>query len=477
MSRVPHLCASPQPTVMRFLSFWASGQRLPRAAQMRRALGSFACIVCLVVTVPTWAQSVTMAKPEEVGLSAERLERIGQVFNREIEQGKLPGAVVVVARKGRVAYFESFGFRDKAAGAPMPKDAIFEIYSMTKPLVSVAAMILVEEGRLQLADPVTKFLPEFARLQVSVPKLDPTSGKLTYTLVSPERAMTIQDLLRHTSGLVYPDFTSHAQVREAYLKEVLFKPDDDTYDERDLTPADEIARLAKAPLAHQPGTTWEYGFSTDVLGRVIEKVSGQRLAEFLEERLFKPLKMVDTGFYIPKSSMDRFAHPLPVDPATGTPIALHDVSAPPANDGGGAGGVSTTVDYLRFSQMMLNGGWLDDAQILSRTTVSLMTSDHLGPQMARAMQPGFGLGTQGYTFGLGFAVRQEPGIAAVPGSQGEYMWGGYAGTYFWIDPKEELVGIMMTQAPGPSRPYYRREIRQLVYQAITDRQPVAAVTQ
>jgi CubicO group peptidase (beta-lactamase class C family) len=476
MSRVPQLCASSQ-RIACFLPLWASGQRRPRA-QMRRALGSLACIVCLAATLPTWAQSVATAKPEEVGLSAERLQRIGQVLNREIEQGKLPGAVVVVARKGRVAYFESFGFRDKAAGAPMPKDAVFEIYSMTKPLVSVAAMMLVEEGRLQLADPVTNFLPEFAGLQVSVPKLDPTSGKLTYSLVSPDRAMTIQDLLRHTSGLVYGDFTSHAQVKEAYIKAVLLKPGDDTYDERDLTPADEIARLAKVPLAHQPGTTWEYGLSTDVLGRVIEKVSGQRLAEFLDERLFKPLKMVDTGFYVPKSRMDRLAHPLPVDPATNTPIALHDVSAPSANDSGGGGGVSTAVDYLRFAQMMLNGGWLDDAQILSRTTVSLMTSDHLGPQMARTMQPGeLLIGTQGYTFGLGFAVRQEPGIAAVPGSQGEYTWAGYAGTYFWIDPKEELVGIMMTQAPGPSRRYYRREIRQLVYQAITDRQPGAVATQ
>jgi len=419
-----------------------------------------------------------MAKPEEVGLSTERLARIGQVFNREIEQGKLPGAVVVVARKGRVAYFESFGFRDKAAGTPMTKGAVFEIYSMTKPLVSVAAMILVEEGRLQLTDLVTKFLPEFAGLQVSVPKLDPTSGKLTYSLVSPDRAMTVQDLLRHTSGLVYAEFTSQAQVKEAYAKEVIFRPNDGTYDVRDLTPADEIARLAKVPLAHQPGTTWEYGLSTDVLGRVIEKVSGQRLAEFLGDRLFKPLKMVDTGFYIPKSNMDRFAQPLAADPATGTPIKLHDVSAPTANDSGGAGGVSTAADYLRFAQMMLNGGWLDDAQILSRTTVSLMTSDQLGPQMARTVQPGEALiGTQGYTFGLGFAVRQEAGIAAVPGSQGEYMWGGYAGTYFWIDPREELVGIMMTQAPGPSRQYYRREIKQLVYQAITDRQPASVATQ
>jgi CubicO group peptidase (beta-lactamase class C family) len=408
------------------------------------------------------------AKPEEVGFSAERLNRIGQALNREIDQGKLPGAVVVVARKGRVAYFESFGFRDKAAGAPMTKDAIFEIYSMTKPLVSVAAMMLVEEGRLQLTDPVAKFLPEFANLQVSVPKLDPVSGKLSYSLASPDRAMTVQDLLRHTSGLVYGEFTSHAQVKEAYIKEAIFKPGDGTYDVRDLTPEDEVARLAKAPLAHQPGTTWEYSLSTDVLGRVIEKVSGERLGEFLEARLFKPLKMVDTGFSVPKPNMVRLARTLPTDPS------LHDISTPPANDSGGAGGVSTAVDYLRFAQMMLNGGWLDDAQILSRTTVSLMSSDHLGPQMARTMQPSeLLIGTQGYTFGLGFAVRQEPGIAAVPGSQGEYMWAGYAGTYFWIDPKEELVGILMTQAPGPNRQYYRREIKQLVYQALTDRPPGA----
>ena len=475
MSRIPQLSAPPRTIAVSFLSLWAPGQMRLRT-HGRRAFGPIACILYLAATLPVWPQSLTPAKPEEVGLSAERLDRIGQVLNREIDQGKLPGAVVVVARKGRVAYFESFGFRDKAAGAPMTKDAIFEIYSMTKPLVSVAAMILVEEGRLQLTDPVTKFLPEFANLQVSVPKLDPTSGKLTYSLVAPDRAMTVQDLLRHTSGLVYGEFTSHAQVKEAYIKEVIFKPGDGTYDVRDLTPEDEIARLAKVPLAHQPGTTWEYSLSTDVLGRVIEKVSGERLGEFLEARLFKPLKMVDTGFSIPKSNMDRFARPLPTDPTTGEPIKLHDVFAPPANDSGGAGGVSTAVDYLRFAQMMLNGGWLDDAQILSRTTVSLMSSDHLGPQMARTMQPSeLLIGTQGYTFGLGFAVRQEPGIAAVPGSQGEYMWGGYAGTYFWIDPKEELVGIMLTQAPGPSRQYYRREIKQLVYQAIMDRQPGAGV--
>jgi CubicO group peptidase (beta-lactamase class C family) len=203
---------------------------------------------------------------------------------------------------------------------------------------------------------------------------------------------------------------------------------------------------------------------------MIEKVSGERLSDFLDERLFKPLKMVDTGFFVPKPNIDRLAQPLSTDPTTGAPVKLHDVSTRPANDSGGAGGVSTAGDYLRFAQMMLNGGWLDDAQILSRTTVSLMTADHLGPQMVRAMQPSeVTMGSPGYTFGLGFAVRPEPGIVAFPGSQGDYMWAGFAGTYFWIDPKEELIGILMTQAPGPTRQYYRREIRQLVYQAVTDR--------
>jgi CubicO group peptidase (beta-lactamase class C family) len=474
MSRILDLHLSPRAIAARF------GFRVPMelkrtGARLRAAFSPLASVIFLAGTLTAGAQSLEPVKPEQVGLSSERLERIGKIFNREIDQGKLPGAVVLVARKGRVAYFESFGFRDKAAGVPMTKDSLFEIYSMTKPLVSVAAMMLVEEGRLQLADPVAKFLPEFANLQVSVPKFDAASGKVTYGLASLDRPMTVQDLLRHTSGLVYGDSTADAQVKDAYLKSGILKLNDATYDLRDLTPDEEIARLSKLPLAHQPGTAWEYSVSVDVLGRVVEKVSGERLSDFLDERLFKPLKMVDTGFFIPKPNIDRLAQPLSTDPTTGAPVKLHDVSARPANDSGGAGGVSTPSDYLRFAQMMLNGGWLDDAQILSRTTVGLMTSDHLGPQVARVMQPSeVTMGSPGYTFGLGFAVRPEPGIVAFPGSQGDYMWAGFAGTYFWIDPKEELIGILMTQAPGPTRQYYRREIRQLVYQAITDRQPGAS---
>jgi CubicO group peptidase (beta-lactamase class C family) len=415
-----------------------------------------------------WGRSLPTVEPDKVGLSSERLQRIGEVFQQEIDQDKLPGAIVLIARKGEVAYFESFGVRDPESAAPMPKDAIFRIYSMTKPLVSVAAMILMEEGRLQLADPVSKFLPEFAELQVSMPSTD-AYGKVTYGLVPAERPITVQDLLRHTAGLAYGELTANAAVQEAYAAIGVYKPDGLPFEARDVAPAEEIVGLAKAPLVHQPGTVWEYSLASDVLGRVVEKASGMRLGDFLDQRLFTPLGMVDTGFSVPAADMARLAEPLATDPATGAPNRMIDVSAPPANDSGGAGAVSTASDYALFAQMLLNGGELNGARILSPTTVRLMASDHLGSRIEAPVTPGeLLLGTPGYTFGLGFAVREEPGIAAIPGSQGEFMWAGYGGTFFWIDPEQELVGVLMTQAPGPSRAYYRRHIKQLVYQAIVD---------
>jgi len=225
----------------------------------------------------------------------------------------------------------------------------------------------------------------------------------------------------------------------------------------------QLERLGKAPLAHQPGTVWEYSFASDVLGRVVEAASGMRLAQFLQQRLFEPLKMTDSGFWVPAEKMGRLAQPFP-----DSQIKLIDVSAAPKNDSGGAGAVSTAMDYARFSQMLLNGGRLNGVRVLSRTSVSLMTSDHLA-RISTPITPGeLLLGTPGYTFGLGFAVRQGPGVAGVPGSAGEFMWAGFAGTYFWVDPKEDLVGILMTQAPSPERAYYRRLFKQLVYQSITD---------
>jgi CubicO group peptidase (beta-lactamase class C family) len=439
---------------------------------MKRMMGALAAVLVLVIAEAAWSQSLAPAKPEEVGFSAQRLERVSQFFKQEIDQGRVPGAVLAIARKGRLAYYESFGFRDKQHEATMPKDAIFRIYSMTKPLAAVGAMMLVEEGRLQLTDPVAKYLPAFANLQVSVPKSD-AYGKVTYGLVPLDRPMTVQDLLRHTAGFAYGELTSNAAVKEAYTKAGIYRTDID-YDARGVSPDEEVAGLAKAPLVHQPGTVWEYGLAIDVLGRVVEKVAGTRLGDYLEQRLFKPLHMSDTAFWVQADKRTRLAEPLAVDPATGTPNKLIDVSAEPKNDSGGAGAVSTAMDYLRFAQMMLAGGVIDDTRILSRTTVTLMTSDHLGSEIGTTVQPGqLLLGVPGYTFGLSFAVRKEPGIAGMAGSQGDYTWGGAAGTYFWIDPKEQLVGVLMTQQGGPIRQYYRRLIKQLVYQAIVDDTPSA----
>ncbi len=429
---------------------------------MRRIASLVLTVVLVFSATVVWAQLPT-APPEQVGLSTARLGRLGPVFKTEVEQGKLPGAVVVVARKGKIAYFESFGHRDKASGARMTNDTIFRIYSMTKPLVSVAAMMLMEEGRLQLTDPVSKFLPELSKLQVSIAKVDPEFARVTFATAPAEREMTVQDLLRHTSGLAYGEITANAPVKEAYAEAGVYQPNGLPYDARGLTPAEQVARLARAPLAHQPGTVWEYSLASDVLGRVVESASGMPLGRFLEERLFKPLKMTDSGFFVPSDRLGRIAQPDP-----GNPIKLIDVTTPPKNDSGGAGGVSTAGDYLRFGQALLNGGQLDGARILSRSTVSLMTSDHLGRISAPTTPGELLLGTRGYTFGLGFAVREAPGVAGLPGSAGEYMWAGFAGTYFWVDPKEELVGVLMTQAPSATRAYYRRLLKQLVYQAIVD---------
>jgi CubicO group peptidase (beta-lactamase class C family) len=429
---------------------------------MSKLISLLLAVTLLFLGSVAWGQPLPSAAPEQVGLSTERLNRVGDALKAEIAKGKLPGAVALVARKGRVAYFEGFGVQDPATGAPMSKNAIFRIYSMTKPLVSVAAVMLMEDGRLVLTDPVSRHLPELAKLPVSVSKIDPTFGKVSYYLVPAEREMTVQDLLRHTAGLVYGELTANGPVKEAYAKAGAYNPNG-PFDSRGVTPAEQLVGLSNAPLAHQPGTVWEYSFASDVLGRVVEAASGMRLGQFLQQRLFDPLKMPDAGFFVPPEKMRRLAQPSPDNP-----IKLIDVSTAPKNDSGGAGAVSTTMDYARFSQMLLNGGRLDDARVLSRTSVALMTSDHLG-RISAPFTPGeLLLGTPGYTFGLGFAVRQGPGVAGVPGSAGEFMWAGFAGTYFWVDPKEELLGVLMTQAPSPERAYYRRLFKQLVYQAIND---------
>ncbi len=436
---------------------------------MRKVIPILAALALFASPPARWAQAAALdpAAPEEEGMSSARLARIGAVFNAEIAAGRIPGAVIMIARGGHLVYREAFGYADKAAERKMTPDTIFRLYSMTKPLVSVAAMTLVEEGKLQLTDPVAKYLPEFSVLQVSVPATNGL-GQRAYTLVAATRGPTIQDLLRHTAGLAYGEITTNPLVRDAYIKSHLSKPDFD-YNVTDLAPDDFVHALAAAPLAYQPGTVWEYSLAVDLLGRVVEKISGQRLADFVAERLFRPLGMVDSGFSVPAEKQDRIAEPLPTDPATGAPNRLIDVRSPPAEDSAGAGGVGTAMDYLRFAEMLEEGGRLDDHIILSPTTVALMTADQLGPTIRPSISPGeMLLGVPGYSFGLGFMVRMTPGLAGVPGSVGEFMWAGYAGTFFWVDPAEQLAVVMMIQAPGPSRAWYRREIKDLVYQAIVE---------
>jgi CubicO group peptidase (beta-lactamase class C family) len=302
------------------------------------------------------------------------------------------------------------------------------------------------------------------RLRFKDVKVLTTAGE-----VAPERPMTVQDLLRHTAGLPYGELTQNAAVKDALAKAGLFKPGVIEFDVRDMTGAEQVERLARIPLLYQPGTTWEYSLASDVLGRVVEAASGKRLGDFLSERLFKPLGMNDTAFWVPEAKLGRLAEPFEKDPLAGTAIRLIDVAKPPGNDSGGAGGVATAGDYLRFAQMLANGGILDGQRVLSRTTIKHMTADHLGSSLPLAATPGGGvLRASTYTFGLGFAVRPSDGIAPVPGSAGDFNWGGYAGTVFWVDPKEELVAVFMVQSAGALRLYHRTLFRQLVYQAIVD---------
>jgi len=412
----------------------------------------------------TLADSPPPTKPESVGLSSERLLRLKSVIQAEIDANRMPGAVVMIARRGKLAYSETLGFLDRDKGLPLRPDSIFRIMSMTKPLTAVMTMMLVEEGKLQLADPVAKYLPAFAAMNVLVTDKD---GNVTTEPA--KKPITIQDLLRHTAGFDYAEISVYPQIKAAYQEAGLYDPNGTPYDLRNVTPEQEVAGLAKAPLIAQPGSNWHYGVAYDVLGRVLETVTGKRLGALLEERLFRPLRMTDTGFSVPANQWSRIAEPLPIDPMTGKAnIPVLDVKAVPANDAGGAGAVSTAADYMRFCLMLLNGGSLDGTRYLSPTTIRLMTSDQLGSRTTLPAAPGdFLMGAEGYGFGLGFMIRKGPGLAPVPGSEGEYLWGGAYGTFFWIDPKEQMAVVIMAQTPGAIRASFRR-FKQMVAQAIVD---------
>jgi CubicO group peptidase (beta-lactamase class C family) len=389
------------------------------------------------------------ARPKEVGLSAKRLARLSEALRQDVERNIIPGAVVLIARGGHIAYAEACGWRDREAKAPIELDAIFRLASMTKPLTSVAAMILAEEGKLQIAAPVAEYLPEFADRTVGIER------------IPAKRTMTVQDLLRHTSGLTYATFGDSAVQmiwRDAQLMT------------EDQTNAELVTKLASLPLMFEPGTTWEYSMSTDVLGRVVEVASGRDLADFIEARICRPLGLRDTGFAATGERAARVAEPQ-IDPATGARPPMRDVVHPRRWASGGGGAVSTAADYVRFCQMLLNGGELDGTRILAPKTVALMASDHLPPDCAygETARPRFGalapVPEMGYGFGLGFAVRTAAGRCPLPGSLGEYFWGGVLGTSFWIDPVEQMVVVAMMLAPE-RRLYYRHLLRPLVYGAL-----------
>jgi len=421
-------------------------------------------LVIIAVAVPALAQNLPKAgRPEDVGLSSERLNRLTAAFQADVEREKIPGAVILIVRHGKIAYFEAIGFLDRGKHLPMRRDAIFRVASMTKPIVSVAAMTLVEEGKIQLLDPVSTYLPEFKNLKVGVEGKPEGTDRLELALETPRREMTIQDLLRHTSGLTYGAF-GDSLVKRAYRDANLFDPKQTT--------AEMVTKLSQLPLAFQPGTTFEYSMSTDVLGRVIEVVSGRALNEVVADRVTRPLRMVDTGFVVGDAHAPRVAEPQ-VDPATGKRPPMRDITKPQTFLSGGGGMVSTAPDYLRFSRMLYNGGQLDGVRLLSPKTVAFMTADQLPPGIAMSpttQSPGFGAlmpsPDQGQGFGLGFAVRKDVGRNFLPGTPGEYYWVGAFGTAFWVDPSEKLITVMMMQIPLAQGGHYRSLIRNLVYQAV-----------
>jgi len=409
--------------------------------------------IFLMAALAVTALGATLPKgnPKDVGLAADRLARIRPAIQAYIDRHEIAGAVALIARRGKVAYLETMGVMDLESRKPMQPDTIFRIASMTKPIASVAAMMLYEEGRFQLNDPVSKFIPEFKDPKVAVPTAPNETASAMYRTVPAAREITIRDLLTHTAGLAN---TYNGVTMEAYARLARERQPEDTV-------GDMTKRLAKLPLQFHPGTAWAYGPATDVVGHLVEVISGQALDRFFEERIFQPLGMADTHFYAPPGKEARYA-------TAYTPAQPKGLKPTPRLPGGarryfsGAGGLASTApDYFRFSQMLLNGGQLDGARLLSPKTVELMTSNHIGklplwPTLA------------GYRFGLGFRVLTDLGEAANAGSVGNYGWGGALGTIFWNDPKEQLIGILMIQVRPYNHLNIRQDIQTLAYQAMVD---------
>ena len=402
----------------------------------------------LLVCIASFAQPLPMAnRPEDGGFSSKRLERTREALKADVENKSFPGAVLVLVRNGKIVTYDAIGYQDRAGQVAMKKDCIFRIASMSKPITTVAAMILAEENKLDVGAPVAQYLPEFKDVKVGV------EGAAV------KRPMTVQDLMRHTSGLTYGLF-GNTTVDQLYRKANIFGA---------KSLAEMVKTIASMPLLHQPGEAWEYSVSSDVLGRVVEVASGMDLDAFIQERITGPLKMNDTGFWVKPSAISRLAKP---DAQSSLPFA--DATQKPAILSGGGGMFSSAGDYARFAQMLLNGGELDGVRILAPKTIALMTSDQLPATTERHTPVAVLLGPfgpvpeMGTSFGLGFAVRVDAGRNPLPGSVGDFSWGGILGTLFWVDPKEKLVAVQMVQAPQPVLATIWRQMRTMVYQAMTN---------
>ncbi len=424
-------------------------------------------IIALAVTVltsvshaqaPEAIEGLPGAKPEDAGFSSERLARIGQVLNQDIQDGKLPGAVLAIARDGKLVFMEAYGYRDKTANVPMTTDTIFNIASMTKPMTTVGALALVEQGKLVIDEPVTKYLP--SRLtDMKVATLDQTGNAIVSTAPA-SRPITIRDLLTHTSGLIYGG-RGATPVHKLY-------PAGSAAAALQLTSDAFLTQLSNAPLLHQPGTTWDYGFGLDITGLIEEALTKESLGAYLSDVIFKPLGMNDTGFLIPADKAARYAKALPTDPDTGRPQTLEpDSTRPTKFECGGGCAVSTAGDYLRFASMLLNHGEFDGHRVLSPKMAEYMVTNQLGPNV-RNLIGNADPTRANYGFGLGLAVRTTPGVVHLLGSVRDFTCPGASGTNWWVDPQEHLAVVFMAHTPGTARWHYRYLINTLVYQALNE---------
>ncbi|KQY92364.1 serine hydrolase [Caulobacter sp. Root1455] len=431
-----------------------------------RTMAAATAVVALAVG-PAWsaprpaAPTLAVAAPDAAGFSPERLKRLDAYMQGLVDQGHLPGAVTLVARHGKIVSYETFG-KKVIGGAPMTKDTIFRIYSQTKPVTGVAMMILFEEGKWRLDDPVTKFVPEFAHLQVY--KGQNPDG--TFITEPATRAPTMREIMSHTGGFAY-GLRTDQPVEKAYRDSGLLSS---------KTQAEFLNTLVKLPLASQPGTEWRYSVSVDIQGLIVERLSGMSLADFMKSRIFDPLKMTETSFWVPPAKSDRLAALYIPDPKTralkpADNFMVLDVTKPPAIASGGGGLVSTTADYARFAQMLLNGGQLDGARILSPGTVRLMASNHLTDIVMTAPDASFSP-AKGVGFGLDFAVVTDPARDGTLQGEGTYSWGGAAGTWFWVDPKNDLFMLgmihILAKEIDPALAKINDDAATLVYQALVD---------